>query len=276
MTVREALRHGAAMLERAGVGNPALDARLLLAHAAGLTREALLRDPSRTIDANGYQALLNRRAAREPVALILGRQEFWSLDFAVSPATLVPRADSETLIEAAIATLPRPGVRRILDLGTGTGCLLLAALSEYRDAWGLGIDLHPEAATLARHNAATLQLADRAVFIAGSWHTAVQGRFDLILCNPPYLRDGEWDGIMPEVREHEPRRALLAGSDGLDAYRAVLAGLKDRLSPGGAGVIELGIGQAEAVTRLAHEAGFREATTRADLAGVPRALVLRA
>ena len=276
MTVREALRRGAERLAAAGVEGTRLEARLLLAHAAGLSQAALLRDPAREVSAPAYDALLARRAAREPLAYILRHQEFWSLPFEVSPATLIPRPDSETLIEAALAHFPdRAGVRRVLDLGTGTGCLLLAALHEFPGAWGLGVDLSPEAAALAARNAASLGLAGRASMLCADWDTALRGRFGLVLCNPPYIRGTEVAGLMPEVARFEPRRALDGGADGLDQYRRVLAALPALLEPGGAGVVELGAGQAEAVTALARAAGFARVGVRPDLAGVARALVVR-
>ncbi len=270
MTVREALIHGAARLQIAGVDQPRLDARLLLAHAARLDQNALLRDPHATIDRPVFDALLARRAAREPLALITGTQEFWSLPFAVSPATLVPRADTETLIEAA---LEHGGpVRRILDLGTGTGCLLLAALTEWPDAWGLGTDLAPEAAALAQRNADTLGLAGRASFLCGSWASALDGRFDLILANPPYLRTEELASLAPEL-SYEPSRALDGGSDGLRDYRTLLAEAPRLLTPEGVMILELGQGQAKAVTAAATRYELK-AATKADLSGISRALIL--
>lgn len=271
MTVREALRHGAALLEAAGVDSPRLDARLLLSHATGLSRGALL-DGLQIVDPTRYYALLARRAAREPLALILGRQEFWSLDFEVSPATLIPRADSETVVEAAIAALPERGrVLSILDLGTGTGCLLLAALTEFPAAWGLGVDRSVEAAALAARNAAALGLAGRAAFLCGDWDRALSGRFDLVLSNPPYIPTADIAGLMPEVALHEPGRALDGGVDGLAAYRQILAALPRLLTPGGVAVLEIGIGQAGPVAALAGV----PVVFHADLAGIPRAVVVR-
>ncbi len=273
--IATALRHGAARLRTAGIDNPRLDARLLLAHALGRTTEALLRDPNAAIDPTGYNALLARRAAHEPLALITGRREFWSLDLAVSAATLIPRPDSETLIEAALAALPdRARVRRILDLGTGTGCLLLAALSEFPAAFGVGTDRSAAAATLARDNAAMLGMADRARFVCTDWAAGLAGRFDLILSNPPYIRSGDLAALMPEVARYEPTAALDGGVDGLDAYRRMLPELPGKLAAGGVAVLELGEGQEAAVAALAGAAGLA-AVSRADLAGIPRALVLR-
>lgn len=272
--VRAVLARAAGLLRDAGIDNPRLEARLLLAHALGLSREALLAAPDPIVP-DHFDALLARRLRREPLAFILGRQEFWSLSFAVSPASLIPRADSETLIEAALAAWPdQSRVHHILDLGTGTGCLLLAALSEFRHAFGIGVDLAPDAAILARQNAATLGLADRAAFLAGNWAAALAKEFDLVLANPPYIPTADLASLMPEVTAYEPARALDGGADGLAAYRAILADLPRLLAKDGIAVLELGIGQDAAMIDLARAAGF-VATTRADLGGITRALVLR-
>ncbi|MBC7800522.1 MAG: peptide chain release factor N(5)-glutamine methyltransferase [Gemmatimonadaceae bacterium] len=272
MRVADAWRHGAAVLAAAGVDTPRIDARLLMMASAGLTRLELLSDAARTIDLGPYDALLARRAAREPVALILGHQEFWSLSFEVSPDTLIPRADSETLISAALAVFPDRGrVRSVLDLGTGTGCLLLAALTEFPGAWGVGVDRSAAAAALAARNAASLRLAPRAAMLCGDWSAALSARFDLVFCNPPYIPTADIAGLMPEVADYEPGLALDGGADGLSAYRRVIAALPGLMAPGGAAVLELGVGQADAVADIAG----RAVTLRPDLAGVPRALVLR-
>jgi release factor glutamine methyltransferase len=271
---RDALRRGATRLRAAGIENPRLEARLLLAHALGITPTELLAEPDAPA-ALSYNTLLARRAAREPLAFILGRREFWSLDIAVSPATLIPRADTETLIEAALAAFPdRTAVRRVLDLGTGTGCLLLAALCEFPTAFGIGVDIAPQAAALAAANAAALGLSARAAFLAGDWAAAIGKKFDLVLCNPPYIRSAGLPGLMPEITRHEPARALDGGPDGLVAYRRILADLPRLLTPAGVAILELGIGQETSVPALAVAAGFAT-TLRPDLAGIPRALILR-
>ena len=275
LTLGQHLCRGAAVLRAAEIDNPRLEARLLLAHALGIRSEAVLRDRTMPAEAPGYDALIARRAGHEPLALILGHREFWSLDFVVSPATLIPRGDSETLIEAALAALPdRPAVRRVLDLGTGTGCLLLAALHEFPAAFGIGIDLVPAAAHLAARNAAALGLADRAAFLVADWAAPLAGQFDLILSNPPYIPTPDLAGLMPEVVGHEPSSALDGGADGLTAYRCIIAILPALLAPGGVAVLELGIGQADDVAALAVAAGL-SADVRDDLAGIPRALILR-
>jgi release factor glutamine methyltransferase len=234
----------------------------------------LLRDRTTGVDRNIFDRLIDRRAGREPLALILGRREFWSLDFAVSPATLIPRPDSETLIEAAVATFAdRPPPRRVLDLGTGTGCLLLAALAEFPAAFGVGVDLSASAASLAASNASRLGMTSRAAFLTGDWASALNARFDLVLCNPPYIPSAELADLMPEVAHYEPRSALDGGEDGLSAYRRLVPELHRLLSPDGAAIVELGAGQAETVAGMAREAGFATAL-RHDLSGIPRALVL--
>ena len=270
MTVGDALRQGAALLAAAGVDNPALDARLLLAHAMGLDQASLLRDRGAAAP-DGLWRVLERRAAREPLAFITGRQGFWTLELEVSRETLIPRADSETLVEVVLRA--RRAVRRVLDLGTGTGCLLLAVLSEYPGAWGLGIDLAPGAAALAGRNARVAGLGGQAAFMAGDWATAIDGQFDVVLSNPPYIRAGDMAGLMPEVAGFEPRRALDGGADGLDAYRVLIAALPGLLAPDGLAVFEVGAGQAAPVSSLAAAAGFGTAV-RADLGGVDRAVLL--
>jgi release factor glutamine methyltransferase len=271
-TVTEAIHTGAIRL-RDVADNPRREARLLLAHAAGLTRADLIRDPHRRVEIGGFNDLLTRRLRHEPLAHILGRREFWSLEFQVSPATLIPRPDSETLIEAALARFADGPPRRILDLGTGTGCLLLALLHEFPAAFGIGVDIAPDAARLARLNASQLGLADRAAFVASDWTNAISGRFDLVISNPPYIAAADIPGLMPEVALHEPRRALDGGADGYGAYRTILRDLPDRLLPGGAAILELGAGQAAAVSALAQQIGFA-ASLHLDLAGIQRAIVL--
>jgi release factor glutamine methyltransferase len=276
MPARDALRLGAERLRGAGIDAPRLEARLLLGHALGLDPSALLAAIDAAVAPGRYFALIARRAGREPLAFILGWREFWSLRFEVSPVTLIPRPESETLIEAALAAFPdRGSVRRVLDLGTGTGCLLLAALSEFPAASGVGVDCAPAAADLARRNAARLGFGGRSAFLAGNWAEAIVGRFDLVLCNPPYIASADLPGLMPEVARHEPARALDGGADGLDAYRALLAAIPRLLAPAGNAVLELGQGQADAVMGLAAAAGL-PTWFRSDLASTPRALVCHA
>ena len=245
----------------------------MLAEACRLGQADLLRDPDLLVDPARFRSMLDRRAAREPLAYIVGWQEFWSLRFAVSPATLIPRGDSETLIEAALVA--RPGaVQSVLDLGTGTGCLLLAALSEYHAAWGIGVDRSLEAATLARANARALGLDGRCAMVCADWAAPIGARFDLVLSNPPYIAQADLPRLMPEVAGFEPASALDGGADGLSAYRAILAALPLVLAPGGLAVLELGAGQCAAVAALAASAGFARVSFRRDLAGIERALLI--
>lgn len=264
------------LLRAAAIETPRMEARWLLAHAMNATPEALLRDTGAAVPAAAAQRftiMLARRARREPMALILGQAGFWGLEFEVSADTLIPRADSETIVQAALDAVAAPG--RVLDLGTGTGCLLLAVLHERPGAWGLGVDLVPPAAALAARNAARLGLSPRAAFVAGDWGAALHGRFDLVLSNPPYIPAGDVPALMPEVAAHEPATALAGGADGLDAYR-VLAGILPRLlAPGGVAVLELGQGQGGDVVALMRAAGLRPGPLQPDLGGIDRALVLR-
>jgi release factor glutamine methyltransferase len=271
-----ALRDGARILAGAGIDNPRLESRLLLAHALGRSAEDLIRDLASVAPASDFGSLIARRAAREPLAFILGWREFWSLRFRVSPATLIPRPDSETVIDAALARWPdRAAPIRVLDLGTGTGCLLLALLAERPNAFGVGIDRSEAATHLAFGNACALGLAERALFLCGDWAAPVDGRFDLVLSNPPYVATAELASLMPDVGLHEPYTALDGGNCGLTAYRAILAALPRLLTGSGSAVLELGMGQFDAVARIAETAGFRVAG-RPDLAGITRAIILDA
>lgn len=272
-TIAGAIRDGAARLLSIA-DNPRLEARLLLAHALNVGQTDLLRDLHRLVDTDVYDSLLARRQAREPIALILGYREFWSMEFLVSGATLIPRPDTETVIEAALTVFAhRPGPRRILDLGTGTGCLLLALLREFPEAYGIGVDITPSAAFLGRCNGSRFGMADRAAFICGDWTNPLNGRFDLVVSNPPYVAAPDLVTLMPEVAHYELRRALDGGADGYDAYREILPRLRDCLAPGGAAVLELGFGQANAIAAMAHACGL-EAALRLDLGGIARAIVV--
>jgi release factor glutamine methyltransferase len=262
-------------LRAAAIENPRLEARLLLSTAMGVDTMALLRDsrvPVPPEAATRFADMLKRRLAHEPMGFVLGHQGFWTLDLAVSPATLIPRADSEAIVEAALRG-PAPDL--VLDLGTGTGCLLLAVLSEHPAAFGVGVDLSPEAAALATANARANGLAGRACFLAGNWAESLRGGFDLVLSNPPYIETAAIPALMPEVALYEPARALDGGVDGLDAYRLIVAELPRLLRPQGRAVLELGQGQAPAVAALARAASLEVVGTQADLGGVERALILR-
>lgn len=268
------------VLRAAGIEAPRQEARIMLAHAMACREEDLLRDPRASVPAvaaTAFGALLRRRATHEPMAHLLGRAGFWTLMLETCPATLIPRGDSEAIVEAALAAFDAPGrIRRVLDLGTGTGALLLAVLAERPEAYGVGVDLCPEAAALAARNAAANGLAGRAGFLCGDWAAAIAGRFDLVLSNPPYIETAAMRQLMPEVARFEPSLALDGGTDGLDAYRQLVRVLPGLLAPGGCAVLEIGQGQRPAVEALALAAGLVPVSARPDLGGIDRALVFRA
>ncbi|RDE04505.1 peptide chain release factor N(5)-glutamine methyltransferase [Sphingomonas aracearum] len=266
--VREAL--GAAAGRFTFSATPRLDAELLMAHALGVSRERLLLRHLDDPAPHAFAALVERRADQEPVAYITGSRAFWTIDLAVGPGALVPRADSETLIEAAVDHFGARMPARILDLGTGPGTLLLAALDQWPAASGLGVDRSTEALAMAQGNAVRLGSATRAVFRIGDWAAGIDERFDLVLANPPYIGTGE--PLPPEVRGWEPAGALFAGADGLDDYRRIVPDLPRLLAPGGAAVLEIGASQEAAVSALLRQAGL-EVNVRHDLAGHPRALI---
>lgn len=269
-TARAAITAAAARLA-ATSDTPRLDAELLMAHAMGCTREALLLARLGDPAPPGFAGLVDRRAALEPVAYITGTRAFWTIELGVGPGALVPRADSETLIEAAVTHFGAAGPRRILDLGTGPGTLLLAALAEWPGASGLGIDRSPVALDYARANAARLGLGARAAFAEGDWAAGIAERFDLVLANPPYIATDEPIGA--EVRAHEPASALFAGADGLDDYRRIVPALPALIAPGGCAVLEIGWTQADAVCALAREQQLVP-TVYKDLGARPRAVHL--
>ena len=250
---------------------PRLDAEVLLAHLLGCSRGELLLNQDRSIDLEAFEKLVKRRVQGEPIAHITGNREFWSLCLKVSPDVLIPRPDSETLIEVALKICTHPPAR-ILDLGTGSGALLLAALSEWSGATGLGIDASPAALAVARSNAEALGLADRAEMRAGNWGEGITECFDLILSNPPYI--AETATLSSEVRDHEPASALFAGTDGLDDYRRIIPQLSGLMQPGALAVLEIGHTQGAAVMALAAAHGFA-ASLHHDLAGRDRCVALR-
>ena len=263
----------------AGIDSAALDARLLTAAALDVGSTSLLADPQLPLGEEGSARLVDlaaRRLAREPVARILGRAEFWGLPFALSPETLAPRPDTETIVEAALdAAGKRRGAReRILDLGTGSGCILIALLSELKDGCGVGVDRSPGALMAARRNAEMNGVADRAAFVASDWASAIEGRFSLIVSNPPYIRAADILTLDPEVSHFDPARALDGGKSGLDAYRAILDDAGRLLERDGRIVLELGHDQVESVAVLAEERGFAVEAIRRDLGGHQRAMTL--
>ena len=264
--IGQTLRDAAARLE--GVGDtPRLDAELLMAHATGTTREAVLLGDQTGEAPAAFEALLRRRLAHEPVAYINRHKGFWWIGLAVTPAVLIPRPESEGLIEAALAHFGTRAPKRILDLGTGSGALLLAALTEWPEATGEGVDLSKAALTVAAANAWRLHLEGRARFSESSWKGDPEA--DLVLCNPPYIGTGE--ALPPSVARYEPASALFAGEDGLDDYRRIAEVLD--FAPGGVACLEIGATQGQTVSALFAARGFA-VSLRPDLAGLDRTLVI--
>ena len=263
----------------AAVDTPDLDARMLVSEALRADAVEIAARPEAPLGAEAAAQLgdfARRRLAREPVGRILGRREFWGLSLGLSPETLEPRPDTETVVEAALACSPdRQAPLRVLDLGTGSGCVLIALLHELSRAIGVGVDQSLGALRTARHNAVRNGVAGRAAFVAANWSAAVRAQFDLIVSNPPYIMSAVLAGLAPEVREHDPPGALDGGSDGLAAYRRIFAEAGELLDAAGALVLEIGSDQEQAVRELAGSAGFRVIEVAHDLAGHPRAVVLR-
>ena len=281
-SVRQAFVETASVLREAGIETPELDARLLVCHAAALTHESFVARAGEALQpeaAARLEALVRRRASREPISRITGTREFYGRSFLVDESALDPRPDTETLIEVALAVIEKTGRReeplRLLDLGTGTGCILLTLLAELPKARGLGTDLSPAALRLAEANARRLGVADRASFLASDWLDAIHGEFDLIVSNPPYIASGEIERLAPEVAHHDPYLALDGGADGLEAYRRIAAGAARLLAPKGAILVEIGASQAPAVAGLLRDGGFlvENDGPSFDLGGRPRVVV---
>ncbi len=277
--LRQRIADLAARLAAVGIEGARGEAWLLIAAVTGRSRADLVagnQDRLRPEEDARLASLAARRLGREPMAYILGEREFWSLPLRVSPAVLVPRPESESVVEAALAEIPdREAPLRILDLGTGSGCLLLALLSELPNARGLGVDRSAAALEVAKSNALRLGLANRAVCREGDWGQGVSGRFDLIVSNPPYVARTDASSLEPEVRAFEPDEALFAGDDGLEAYQALLPDCARLLAQDGVICLEIGQGQGQAVATVAKRHGFRLTGSRPDLAGIERCLILR-
>ena len=278
-TAGEIYRRAVTRLRAAGIESAQLDARVLLAHVLGVDAAQLIAasdDPVGPEAQDRFEQAIARRAKREPVARVLGVKEFWSREFALSPDALVPRPETETLIEAALLARPERDARlRVLDLGVGSGVLLGAIMLERSASFGVGVDRSLGAARTARDNFAALGVANRTHVICGDWGRAFGIGFDLVLANPPYVASGDIGALSAEVRDHDPVRALDGGADGLDAYRAILGDLGRLLAPRGIAVLELGDGQEKAVADLARDAQIEvNGPAHCDLSGVPRALVL--
>jgi release factor glutamine methyltransferase len=276
-TIGNIVAKATAQLGAAGIAEARHEARLILAVALEIDPAMVLGYPERPVDDESrarFDGLVERRLKHEPFSRLKGMREFWSLDFALSPETLDPRPDSETLIDAALAHLPdRLAPLRLLDFGTGTGCLLLALLSELPNATGLGIDILPGAVETACRNALALGLSARAQFSLGDWDRGIEGEADVILANPPYIPSQEIPSLAPEVAAYEPRGALDGGPDGLDAYRALAPATQRLLTRGGLACIEIGAGQASPVAGLLRKSGLMINEIRYDLSGLARCLV---
>lgn len=277
VTVAQALTQASGDLAEGGIAVPRLDARLLLAHALGVPSEQMMALGAQVLseaEQFTFRDLLRRRIAGEPTSRIVGRREFWSLDFEITPDVLDPRPDSETIVEAALAKLQGRAAPRIADLGAGSGCLLLALLAERKDATGVGVDISAAACRVAAGNARRLGLCGRAAFVCMDWNSAASaGGFDAVVSNPPYIADGVIDTLAPEVARHDPRGALSGGADGLDAYRRLAPAIAALLRPGGFGAVEIGAGQRPAVERIFAAQGLTFRKARRDLAGIDRCLV---
>jgi release factor glutamine methyltransferase len=273
MILSNFLAHSIEKLRKSGIENPQLDARLLICHGLSINRAQLISQSQRLLidaEVSSLNTLLNRRHAHESVARIIGKREFWGLDFELNSATLEPRPDSETLIEAILKSdAPKD---RLLDLGTGTGCLLLSLLHELPFATGLGIDISSSAVEQATRNAITLSLSERAMFQTGDWLANLTTTFDIILSNPPYIPASDIPNLMPEVRVFDPMPALDGGCDGLTPYRFLIPQLANFLNPRGLVAFEIGINQAASVSNLLDACGFLSITSHKDLGGIDRVI----
>ena len=281
LSLGQAHTAAARLLREARIAAPELDARLLLCHATGLSHEAYvaaLNDALAPDAAARFGAFVERRLAGEPVSRIIGIREFYGRPFRIDASTLDPRPDTETLVEAALGLVDREAPLNILDLGTGSGCILITLLAELPRASGVGVDVSLGALELARANAQILGVGDRAAFLASDWLEAVEGSFDLVVANPPYLSAADMAALSPEVRDHDPAPALDGGPDGLSAYRRIVPGLRKALRPGGFALFEIGPDQDQAVSRLLAEAGLDVGEAQhlwRDLAGRPRVVGAR-
>lgn len=282
-SIAQARRMLSALFRAQDIDAPELDARLLVCHALSLDHTALVANDSRILndqEAQALSALAVRRLGREPIARIRGEKEFWSLNFKLSPATLVPRPETEILVEAALAAIDLTSSRakplRIADLGTGSGAILLALLSELPSAIGIGCDISEEALAIAAENANSLGFAARSEFVLSDFTDGLHGPFDLVVSNPPYIATGELAALSMDVRAYDPHAALDGGADGLSCYRRIAGSVGAILSPDGVVALEIGAGQAKAVTAIFEAAGFAALfPPRCDLAGISRALVFK-
>ena len=280
-TVGEVLEESVQTLRHAKIDEAHLDARLIVAHGLNMTSQQVFGYPERQLedgDLEGVRKLVARRSQNEPVALITGEKEFWSLLFKVTAATLIPRPDSETLIEAVLATQPdKKWPTRILDLGTGSGCLLLSLLHEYQNATGVGIDFSEEALKVARYNGENLGMGGRVDFIQIDWNNGVSNLadFDIIISNPPYLAENDRGTLLADVIDYEPDSALFAGPDGLREYKTIVSFLAESTNVTGNVFFEVGINQANVVAEMLKHAGLRDIFIYPDLAGIGRCVAAK-
>lgn len=273
--VNSVFQHSVLALERVGIESPRLDVRLLLASVLKVPQTEILFNTDRTMQDEEYelfQYYLLRRLEFEPISRILGEREFWSMPFVVTSDTLDPRPDSETVVEAVLLRLSKrtESVDSILDAGTGTGCLLLALLSEFKKAYGVGVELSPGAAKTASENAKNLGFGLRSAFVVGDWLAALDGCFDVIVSNPPYIADKDIEGLPPDVRNYDPGLALAGGDDGLQAYEKLIPDCQRMLRIDGVLVLEIGQGQEKDVVSILSQAGMFEIELHKDLAGIIR------
>lgn len=272
-TLKDVYRHIKTTLQDAGIEDFDLEARYIILHRSGYDFGEIIAKPDIILDSDLLLRIaedVEKRLSRMPISRIYGEREFWGIKFDLSPDTLDPRPDTETILELSIERLDRSLPLRILDLGTGTGCILIALLHEFKNASGVGVDLSAGAVKTASSNSLQANVQNRVSFVQGSWFSPVEGLFDLIVSNPPYISNQVIPTLTPEVRNHDPILALDGGDDGLDAYRSIFSLLKNYLSPSGLALFEIGYDQCEQVSRLAEEYSLSVRGVHLDLAGQPR------
>ncbi len=275
-TLKIAIHELTRLFHAAGLEQARLDARLIVMHAAGYTPEAALTGHDRVLSTSEcakVEALKRRRLEREPIAYLLGHREFWSLNFHVSSEVLIPRPDTETLVSCILdrfTTEKTKAPLRILDLGTGSGCILIALLKDMEHASGVGVDLSESAIAVARNNARIHDLSEKTSFFVGDWTESIQEAFDIVVSNPPYIPSIDIEGLDIDVRDHEPRAALDGGEDGLAFYRRLAKDIPRILSPNGFCAVEIGTGQSSNVQRILHESGLKDVSVVSDLVGLER------
>lgn len=278
MKLIEILNKAKQELHDVGIATPFLDAELLLAFVLGRSREFVIGRPEYQLskkEEEDFSSFIKRRQNFEPVAKIIGIKEFWGREFVVNATTLDPRPDSEALIEAFIELMPNRNIKfKVLDLGTGSGCLLLTILAEYPNALGIGGDIVKDTLDVAKYNAEKIGLAKRSDFILNNWTEGMDGKFDLIISNPPYIKNSDIEKLAPEVSMHEPRIALIGGSDGLDCYRQISSQIKSLLNKNGYIIFEFGKGQENDIREILEQEGMRFVSFKNDLTGTPRCIVV--